>query len=311
MRIEGVSCMGAFGFGPEALRAAVLGEGDSSFAPRVDTAPLTKYFPARSLRQMDRFSRMALLGARLVLDDAGFSAVPDSCGVILTSGYGPATPTFEFLDSLLDFGEGMASPLAFSHSVNNIPAAIIAKTLGIAGPCATVCQFESPVAAGLLLARTWLAEGRVERVLFGAVDEVTPVLAGIVERLAPENGNSASLLADGAVFFLLSQREGQCKGAIESVAFSSGPCPVPFPAESETGGQLCFLSGKAPSGQRDTCGTAGGIRDGRRAYGIIPVAQAFDCAAALTLLAGTGNRALCAACEADAHSVVTLAGTRL
>ena len=152
-----------------------------TFVQQIDVSLLSDYFPARSLRQCDRFSRLALLGACLALKDAKTPpANIGNCGVVLATGYGPTSPTLDFLDSILDHGERMASPLAFSLSVHNIPAAIVAKNLQIQGPCATVCQYESAVASGLLLAAQWLRDERVERVLFGAVDEYTDLLASIV-----------------------------------------------------------------------------------------------------------------------------------
>ncbi|SBV98191.1 putative Beta-ketoacyl synthase [uncultured delta proteobacterium] len=330
MVIEGLSCFGAFGSGPKALndaldaamKAALSGQ-SPVFSPEVDTAPLTRFIPARALRQCDRFSRLALLGAYTALEDAGIdpASLADATryGIILAGGYGTASPTLEFIDSLVDFGEAMASPLAFSHSVHNIPAAIIAKNLGMTGPCSTVCQLEVSVAAGLLLAQTWLGEGRVDRVLFGAVEEVTPALAAITAKLVAEKGGGASIskddtlptrkdrpVTDGAVFFCLSRGGGKSLGRIESVVMGNdldmdAACAVP------SGPAACFLSGHVSPAARRACG---GL-DGSAAYGNIPVAQAFDCVAALSLLgreANAGKRIVCVERGLDMHSAVTLAG---
>lgn len=314
-----------------------LAGGPVLFRPQVDTAALANYFPPRALRQMDRFSRMALLGSCMALEDAGLPvAAPERCGVVLASGYGPATPTFEFLDSVLDFGEGMASPLAFSHSVTNIPAAVIARTLGVAGPCATICQFEGAVAAGLSLARTWLEEGRVDRVLFGALDETTPLLACTAERLDTEQKASVSgaaqlfglhaedaasgkkeaaenapNVADGAVFFLLSRGERGGRGVVESVEFtadSGGMVASSLPAGRSGEETFVFFSGSRALSGNSGAWPGRAMPGGRRVYGDIPVALAFDCAAVLGLLAATGGRALCVEAGCDAASRVTLAG---
>jgi hypothetical protein len=181
-------------------------------AAAVDTSALKGKLPARALRQLDHFSRTALLCALNALEDAGISESPlRDTGIILASGYGPATPTFEFQDSILAYGELLASPLAFSRSVQNIPAATLAVMLHMVGPCATVCRGDFPVADALCVARQWLEEGRVERVLFGAVDELTPLLAqltrlraGLRSSSAGREGLRAALpVSEGAVFFCL------------------------------------------------------------------------------------------------------------
>jgi hypothetical protein len=214
LAVDGMACLGSFGSGTEALLrgtplSAVHADGR---AAAVDTSALKDKLPARALRQIDHFSRMALLCALNALEDAGISENPPrDAGIILASGYGPATPTFEFQDSILAYGELLASPLAFSRSVQNIPAATLAVTLHLVGPCATVCRGDFPVADALCVARQWLEEGRVERVLFGAVDELTPPLAlltrlraGLRASSAGREGLRAALpVSEGAVFFCL------------------------------------------------------------------------------------------------------------
>ena len=327
MLIEGLSCLGAFGSGPEALLAALAGKG-APFGPEVDTASLTRFIPARALRQCDRFSRLALLGACEALESAGVSPTslagsPKRYGIVLASGYGTATPTLEFIGSILDFGEAMASPLAFSHSVHNIPAAIIAKSLQITGPCSTVCQREGAVAAGFFLARSLLREGRVDRVLFGAIDEATPTLAAVTAQLVREKGQRPGSgecptrrdhpVADGAVFFCLSladgENAGKAMGRITSITMAPPGGMWNMPGSNEA--SIRFLSGKVPPARRKDFTLEGGVADGGAAYGNLPVSLAFDCAAALSLLGkseNTGKTALCAECGQDRDSFVMLHG---
>jgi 3-oxoacyl-[acyl-carrier-protein] synthase II len=267
--------------------------------PQVDTSGLSAYIPAKALRQCDRFSRLALLGACAAMEDAGIAFSPDGpclegIGIVLASGYGTSTPTLDFLDSILDFGESMASPLAFSLSVHNIPAAIIAKSMQILGPCAAICLVENPVASGLLLARDWLEENRVERVLFGAVDEITPSLVRTTERLIAEQQGRPEYLSrkdrpvtEGACFFVLS-KSGNGRGRIDDVLleFSS---PATNNDACLPKADAYFMSGAISPEER----TKHNAFDGGSAYGNLPIAQAFDCIAALALLQGNTMGRVC------------------
>ncbi|MDR0339859.1 MAG: beta-ketoacyl synthase chain length factor [Desulfovibrio sp.] len=312
IRVDGYACLGSFGRDAPSLLASLRGNGPSGFTPATDLSGLAEFFPPRNLRQCDHFSRLALLGASLALRNAGLAPRDGDAGtvwgVVLASGYGPARPTFDFLDSILEHGEGMASPLAFSLSVHNIPAAILARNLGIIGPCATVCQYESAVASGLLLAGTWLAEGRADRVLFGGVDEHTPVLDAITARLAQERADNKARpcrrrlpLGEGAAFFVLSRADGKDKGSpaprIEAVSLSASPgqpdglapdglAPGGLaPGGLAPDGELLFASGIVPDGLK----RAAKAIDGGRVYGNLPVAQALDCAVALAMLENAGG----------------------
>jgi 3-oxoacyl-[acyl-carrier-protein] synthase II len=286
MSIEGFSCLGAFGSGGDCLTEAIRARHTDRFTERTDTSALANFFPPRALRQCDRFSRLAILGACLAAQNAGLNPTePGNCGIVLATGYGSATPTFDFLDSLLDHGEQMASPLAFSLSVHNIPAAIVAKTMQIQGPCATVCQYESSVASGLLLASQWLADKRIDRVLFGAVDEYTDLLNAVTLRVVKEReiqgarkSRRALSLAEGAAFFILSRPKDSSLGDITSVSLDKSPDHPDYNALA--GDCLYFFSGAVPP---EAHGLPG-VLDGSPAYGNIPVAAALDLAAAVSML---------------------------
>ncbi|MDR2726543.1 MAG: hypothetical protein LBC10_00945, partial [Deltaproteobacteria bacterium] len=124
MIIESCSCLGSFGHDAAALAGAFSGEKNDAFFEKTDTNALKEFHPARVLRQCDHFSRLALLAASRAMAASGITDRA-GIGIILASGYGPTLATYDFLDSLLDYGEAMASPLAFSLTVHNIPAAVV------------------------------------------------------------------------------------------------------------------------------------------------------------------------------------------
>ncbi|PLX85234.1 MAG: beta-ketoacyl synthase [Desulfuromonas sp.] len=300
LSIDGIGAVGGFGCGVEALRRA-LRKGHQSAEEEVagspllaDTAPLSEFVAKRAVRRLDHFSKMALLGAHLALRDAGLPApVPERTAVVVATGYGPTRTTFAFLDSVIDDGDACASPTHFSNSVHNAAAAHVAIQLQATGPSLTVSQFEMSVPSALLSAGAWLAEGRVDRVLFGAVDEYCEVLRYCRERFAAEGGEfgigpGALPAGEGAAFFLLSRagEGGGRYGAIEEVRLGRIP---DAPIESGTDllllgadGQQCCDAGYrnlVPAGAPALCHAP--------LYGCLPVGPAFDlAAAALTLEQG-------------------------
>jgi len=229
MQINGLGLVGGFGCGKEEL-LSVLEKGVTPVSQaglrdhllplfQADTAPLEKYLNKRALRRIDHFSRLALLGAFEALEDAGAPEFARGrLGVVIGSGFGALNTTFDFLDTVIDDGDGCASPTAFSNSVHNAAAAHISMQLNLTGPSLTVSQFDQSFVSGLLSARQWLSEGRVDAVLLGVVDEYCQVLGYCWERyLGRQPGSKmrpldfdriSAIPAEGAAFFLLQPATG-------------------------------------------------------------------------------------------------------
>jgi 3-oxoacyl-[acyl-carrier-protein] synthase II len=233
LRLIGFGVLGGFGVGLAHLEEALDGtrlkkiemtthqliDGPVEIpVMRADTSSLENYVSKRSLRRIDHYSRMAALGACLALEDADrLEKMSERTGLIIVSGYGASATTFSFLDSVIKDGDTCASPTHFSNSVHNSAAAHISILLNITGPSLTISQFNTSVASGLLTARQWLAEGRVDEVLLGAVDEYCPVRGYSNLRLpcsaGPVNRNDKKMsepevLGEGAAFLLLSRDIG-------------------------------------------------------------------------------------------------------
>lgn len=240
MVIRGIGVVGGFGIGNAAL-ARALEQGDIQDAAargapvRVDAAAvqdaLARHVDKRKLRRLDLFSRMAALAAFLALEDAGLAGQNcEALPVIVATGYGPAQTTFEFLDSLIDHGDRLASPTLFSHSVHNAAAANIALLLGATGPSLTVSQFDRPFASALRTAQAWLVEGRIESALVGGVDAYCEVLGYCWKRMREERGPGEApgeAPGEGAAFFLLGKegdrRYGRVADAQTSAASQESP----------------------------------------------------------------------------------------
>ncbi|MEZ4601645.1 MAG: beta-ketoacyl synthase N-terminal-like domain-containing protein [Syntrophotaleaceae bacterium] len=301
MAIQGVGVVGGFGCGiadledrlekggaePTELAVTAGGEEVSFLAFQADPSPLERFLNKRQTRRIDHFSKMALLGAHLALEDAGALDAPrDRMGVVIATGYGPTRTTFAFLDSVLEDGDAFASPTHFSNSVHNAAAAHVAIQLKATGPSLTVSQFGMSVASALLTARQWLAEGRVHSVLFGAVDEVCAVLGYCWDSFFPGSGGpiepfvfdrQTAVPGEGAAFFLLT-RDEQARyghvsrldqGRIRPQMFSGGTWLL-----NADGHRACSVS------YRDILTGAACVAASTPCFGSLPVGQGFDLAVA-------------------------------
>jgi 3-oxoacyl-[acyl-carrier-protein] synthase II len=228
--ITGIGVVGGFGCGLEAFAQALHAgkspiEKASFMTPDgpaelpaflADTAPLERFVPKRELRRIDHFSRMAILGSFLALEDAKMLEADRSrLGVVIATGYGATRTTFSFLDSVYSGGDALASPTHFSSSVHNAAAAHSSILLNATGPSLTVSQFEMSVPSALLTACLWLKEDRVDAVLFGGVDECGELLHYCRQRFFPTAADEtmrpldfkrqSAIAGEGAAFMLLTR----------------------------------------------------------------------------------------------------------
>ncbi|SDZ76761.1 3-oxoacyl-[acyl-carrier-protein] synthase II [Desulfuromusa kysingii] len=320
MAIQGIGITGSFGSGVASFRAALQTGSDRS-ALAVDDSPryragiegLDEFIPKRALRRIDHFSRMTLLGACQALKDADLLAADRSrIGVAIASGYGALNTTFNFLDSYLDFGYSCSSPTHFSNSVHNAAAAHVSIQLKTTAPSLTVTQFEMSVPSALLSAQQWLAEGRVDQVLFGAVDESCEVLNYCREQFfgAGEKGplrpfafsEQSAVAGEGAVFFVLTRADhGANYGYVDEVILGNHlVCPLNLPQDD------LFIIGA--DGHKECGSFYAELLNGRAAaayaplYGSFPAAAGFDLAAAAVSL---GDRTLYASSDPVSSGVTS------
>lgn len=175
--------------------------GCASFGPetgerRIGEAVLRQ---AQAPRRANRFSKLALLAARKILEDR---PLPERFGLIVGTALGPHESTAQVHNDMMDFGDAGVSPTAFSHSVHNVAAAYIAQIFGIRGPCLTVTDFGDVSERCRQLAGCWLAEGLCDEVLVVRVDE-----AGFVfDRIEAEFGEPFAGVREAAQAFLLSRK---------------------------------------------------------------------------------------------------------
>lgn len=286
--VQGVGVVGGFGCGvqdlaraldlggPQAatLQVATTGGPVAISVLRADAAPLDRFVPRRGQRRMDSFSRMTALAAHLALEDAGALADDHGrLGIVVASGYGATGTTLAMIDSIIEGGDVCTSPIHFAGSLHNGPASSLSILLGAKGPNLTVSQFQLSVPSALMAARLWLEAGRVDRVLFGAVDELSDLIGYLQARQGElERPLGPSPCGEGAAFCLLSTRpEAQAPYCVlEQAVTGMGEAPGT--------GDLVLLSGEPPAAPDPRARSLAAL------YGAMPAAPAFDLAAAAILL---------------------------
>ena len=177
-----------------------------------DISELYDFLPKKKLRRVDRWSRMALLAAGKALDDTDPKLInKDDTGVIVATGFGALQTTFDFLDSYIEKGDKLASPIHFSNSVHNAAAAHIAICYGITGPNLTVSQFDMSFVSALITAKAWLETGEVGAVLLGTSDAFCDVLGYCIDRFTRQKGTKGYSFGEGAAFFILTREVKNAK----------------------------------------------------------------------------------------------------
>lgn len=201
--VTGAGAVSSAGLGIEPL-AAALAAGTPAVAPierldalpprpgagpavahRVTAAGFGEWLSPREARRMSPPSRWAVVACRQALAEAGLAvpeAVDPGTALVLSSSYGAPSVTQALLEQLLAEGPEAMSPFHFMESVANAPAGQAAIHCRAGGPNHTLCQREAGPVAVLGRAAGELAAGRAERALAGSVEEMTPLLFGVLER---------------------------------------------------------------------------------------------------------------------------------
>ncbi|MDR2427015.1 MAG: beta-ketoacyl synthase chain length factor [Endomicrobium sp.] len=149
----------------------------SAFADKANG--IEEFFETKQLRRIDNFTKAALFAAAKTLYEAEISIKDnkEDIGLIIATGRGPVKQTCNFMDSIIDDGDVLASPLAFSSSVHNSLETAISILLNFRGCCClTVSQGVDSFESAVNTAKSWLLSQRCKYVFLGAADEMHPVI---------------------------------------------------------------------------------------------------------------------------------------
>ncbi len=187
---------------------------------------------AKGLRNLDRTTLLALVAAKLALEDAGMppeQARVARVGVVLGSTMGSVHSISEFDKEGLREGPRYVNPAQFPNTVINSPASQVAIRFGLRGLNATISTGFTAGLDAMGYALDMLKLGRASSLLVGGVEELClqtflgfyklgmlmTSVNGSMPHLGPYRSEEAgTLLGEGAAFFLVETREAaQARGA--------------------------------------------------------------------------------------------------
>jgi 3-oxoacyl-(acyl-carrier-protein) synthase len=148
-------------------------------------AALAPWLPPAEARRMSLPSRLAVAAARMALAEAGLEPsrlAGPATAVAVATAFGPSSFSEALLRQVLLEGPESASPYFFTESVANAPAAQIAIACRARGANVTLCQREAGALLAVACGAAEVAEGRAERALVGAVDEISPLVHALLDR---------------------------------------------------------------------------------------------------------------------------------
>lgn len=159
-------------------------EGSIPKAALVRNEDLSSWLSSRQARRMSPPSKFAVAAARMALEDAGLpkEALATELGIVLATSFGPSSFTEGLLEQIFLQGPHAASPFLFTESVANAPAAQTALALKARGANLTITQREAGPLLALARGAAEVSQGRLRSALVLAVDEMTPLLHGVLRR---------------------------------------------------------------------------------------------------------------------------------
>jgi 3-oxoacyl-[acyl-carrier-protein] synthase II len=261
-------------------------------AYRVGQETLTDASLSKKIRRADRFSRMAVLSAVDAYRDSGITVnEKEKLGIVLATAFGPHATAFSFIDDILDYSDANVSPTKFSNSVHNAAASYVSAVLDSRGPTVTLTQFKFAFQNALILAGSWIAEGRCDHVLCGCADELGTVMEYACKmklniakdgKINPFNFSDSpvSVPGEGSVFIMLSKEKG-CNnyGKVTETSFSQNITGKPDLFVIDTDG----MSGNE-SGYRDIINYRTVIAGYSPVFGSMLTGSAFNFAASALML---------------------------
>ena len=152
-----------------------------------DLRELVKATTGKSVRRVNRFIQLALIGAARCV---GSQAIDAQTAVYMASPHGDLEVTQDIVDQIVRHGLP-PKPLSFINSVSNAASFYIAQNFALEGRSSFICNRFFAFESALQLAHADIAAGLVDSALIGVVDVVVEPLRG--HRLRAEVAAEATL----------------------------------------------------------------------------------------------------------------------
>ncbi len=195
------------------------------YAGEVSNFQPEQYLGSKGLRNLDRTTLLALVAAKLAIDDAKLEITDENrndIGVVLGSTMGSVHSISEFDKEGLREGPRYVNPAQFPNTVINSPASQVAIRFGLRGLNATISTGFTASLDAIGYAMDMLRLGRVRALLVGGVEELCiQTFLGFYKLgflATAQNGTPpvfapfdvrrcGALLGEGAAFFVLEPLE--------------------------------------------------------------------------------------------------------
>jgi 3-oxoacyl-[acyl-carrier-protein] synthase II len=216
------------------------------------TADLSPWLSRAQARRLSLPSRFAVVACRLALDQTRIDPSElegEATAVYLATAFGTVRYAEELIKTILTTGPTAASPFYFSESVANAPAAQVAIAFGAKGSNMAITQREAGALLALGDGANEILSGRAQNAFVGGVDEINPLVHGVLDRLRAittgkprplDQRRDGFLASEGATILLLEEAQQ---------ALGRGAHPLAF--------VLCSGGGFDPTATSWTWGTGG------------------------------------------------------
>lgn len=195
------------------------------YAGEISNFQPEKYLGPKGLRNLDRTTLLALVAAKLAIDDSRLGITDDNrneIGVVLGSTMGSVHSISEFDKEGLREGPRYVNPARFPNTVINSPASQVAIRFGLRGLNATISTGFTAGLDAIGYALDMLQLGRAQTLLVGGVEELciqtflgfyklgflATAQNGTPPLFAPFDARRCgTVLGEGAAFFVLEPME--------------------------------------------------------------------------------------------------------
>jgi 3-oxoacyl-[acyl-carrier-protein] synthase II len=151
----------------------------TTFAGEVKGFDPSAFFPRKKIKEMARFSHLAMAASRLCLEDAGFADSGEStmsaedreaCGTFLGVGLGGLERIYDESVTLHTRGPGKLSPYFIPAVIANLAGGQVAMAYGLEGPSYSNTSACASSAHAIGEAADWIRRGRTPLMLAGGAE---------------------------------------------------------------------------------------------------------------------------------------------